>query len=192
MLSFTLDTNCVIDVDEHRPGEPSVRSLADAHADGAADVAVVAIMASEKQRGGGTLDNFGIFKQRLDLLRLGQLGLCLPLCYFDISYWDHCLWSGPVEKELDLRIHQILFTDIKPDYREFCDEKGLPSSPVIWDKTRHIWRNAKCDVQAIWSHVNARRDVFVSNDKNFHDHAAELVALGAGRIETPATGAALR
>jgi len=49
------------------------------------------------------------------------------------------------------------------------------------------WRNRKCDVQAIWSHIHHKRDVFVTSDCNFHkaDKKAALIALGAGRIEHP-------
>ncbi|UXN73192.1 hypothetical protein N8D56_19795 [Devosia sp. A8/3-2] len=40
MLTFTLDTNCIIDLEEGRPQAASVRALADAHAMGAAEVAL--------------------------------------------------------------------------------------------------------------------------------------------------------
>ena len=48
--TFTLDTNCVIDVAEKRPAAKAVQALADAHAAGKADVAVIAITASEKKQ----------------------------------------------------------------------------------------------------------------------------------------------
>jgi hypothetical protein len=96
--------------------------LADAHA-GGADVAVVAMRASEKQQGGHYIRNFAEFRDRLVSLGLG---------------------TG-------------------------------------------TWRNRNCDVQAIWSHIHHKRDVFVTSDCNFHkaDKKAALIALGAGRIEHP-------
>jgi hypothetical protein len=57
MRSFTLGTNCLIAIDEDRPEAVAVRALADAHAAGKADVAAVAISASEKQSGGGSIDS---------------------------------------------------------------------------------------------------------------------------------------
>ena len=36
------------------------------------------------------------------------------------------------------------------------------------DSERVKWRNAICDVQALWSHIHAGNDVFVSRDRNFH------------------------
>jgi len=51
---FTLDTNCLIDLDEGRRNGPLVRALADARP-ARANVAFVAISASEKQKGGRQL-----------------------------------------------------------------------------------------------------------------------------------------
>ena len=49
------------------------------------------------------------------------------------------------------------------------------------------------DVQALWSHINAQRNVFVSSDGNFHkvQNKAALLALGAGKIEYPTEAVAL-
>jgi hypothetical protein len=52
MLTFSLDTNCIIDIEEERPDSVFVRALAGAHACGEANAAVVAISASEKQKKG--------------------------------------------------------------------------------------------------------------------------------------------
>ena len=78
-------------------------------------------------------------------------------------------------------------------YDDFCKLHSKPTSTVEWDAVTHVWRNAKCDVQAIWSHVNARRDVFVTGDKNFHrsQNKKRLLELGARRIEEPNAAAAL-
>lgn len=193
MLSFTLDTNCIIAVDEDRQEAKAICKLADAHANGRADVAVIAIMASEKQRSGAALESFEIFTQRLNSLSLGHLGLCLPLAYFDITYWDHCLLAGPEMTNLDEQIHRILFPKIPPSFQIFCAERGLTMQMDIKDKQKAIWRNAKCDVQAIWSHINAKRDVFVSSDMNFHQPSTKalLIELGAGQIVTPDVAATL-
>jgi predicted nucleic acid-binding protein len=59
--TFTLDTNCLIDVADKRPAAKAVQALADAHAAGRADAAVVAITASENSEAGITariLQNF--------------------------------------------------------------------------------------------------------------------------------------
>lgn len=55
------------------------------------------------------------------------------------------------------------------------------------------WKNAKCDVLAIWSHAFRKRQVFVTTDRNFHKTSkkSRLIGLGAGRIETPASAVSL-
>ena len=187
MYSFTLDTNCVVAVDECRPEAKAIRVLADAHLNGEADVAVVAIMASEKQRPGHTHENFENFKSRLNSLGLGQLGMCLPMGYWDITFHDNSLLSGSEMIAMEQRIHHVLFPKIEFDYIDFCSSKGLDATSTIRNKLKETWRNAKCDVQAFWSHVNSCRDVFVTNDKNFHKHEkkAALIALGGKGIEFP-------
>jgi hypothetical protein len=167
--------------------------LAEAHAKGTADVAVVAIMPSEKQKNGEAIENFSTFKARLDLLGLGHLNLCLPLWYLDISFLDHCLFAGPELLTLERSIHKVLFPEMEFDYADFCKVKGLAPLPGVWDKPRENWRRAKCDVQALWSHINARTSVFVSSDANFHKQTKRpaLLHLGAGRIEHPEGAARL-
>jgi hypothetical protein len=93
LTTFTLDTNCLIAIDEHRPEETPVRARADADAAGNASVAVVAISASENQQGGGAIRNFGEFRERLSRLGLGHLEILPPLLYWDITFWDWSLWA---------------------------------------------------------------------------------------------------
>jgi hypothetical protein len=91
--SFTLDTNCLIAIDEGRPEAGAIRTLAHAHSLGKADVAVVAISASEKQKSGHYIQNFTEFRDRLASLGLNHLRIIRPMAYFDISFWDYCLLS---------------------------------------------------------------------------------------------------
>lgn len=181
-LTITLDTNCIVDIDENRKDAPFVRKLVEAHAAGAAVVHVIAIMASEKQKGGGHLASFEEFTERLRRLGLGHLPQLLPLMYFDVSYWDHCLCPSEEDARLDGAIHEILFPDVPDRYLEGGTDEQLAR-----------WRNAKCDVQALWSHIHAGNDVFVSGDRNFHKASKlpRLLALGAERILKPKDAAAL-
>jgi hypothetical protein len=75
-------------------------------------------------------------------------------------------------------------------WSDFCDDRGVdPNSGTIDRK----WLNAKCDVQAFWSHMHHEREVFVTSDQNFHAETKkrELLALAGGRIEYPIGAAAL-
>jgi hypothetical protein len=196
MLSFTLDTNCVIDLDENRPAAPAIKRLAVAHATGSADVAVVAIMASEKQRAGDYIEDFQVFQHRLEKLSISHLGLLLPIFYWDITFWDWSLWSDANMQALERHIHKVLFPRVEflwPDYCRTQKPKLDPATSPAASPAGHTWRNAKCDVLAIWSHVHHRRDVFVTTDRNFHKRTKKpaLLSLGARRIERPQIAAAL-
>lgn len=192
MLSFTLDTNCVIAVAEQRPEREAILRLADAHAMGTANVSIVAIMASERQRATREINTFTKFKTRLNDLGLGHLELSKPLAYFGITFWGFGLTSGPEHGALEKRIHQILFPDVEFRCQKYCrNQHGAVTSEN--EKQIKKWRNAKCDVLALWSHVHYRRQVFVTSDLNFHKASKKphLIALGAGKIESPQTAVSL-
>jgi hypothetical protein len=191
VLTFTLDTNCIIDVEENRPAAPAILQLASAHSRGLANVSLVAMSASERQPGSGYLTDFGLFQDKVRLAGLGHLGVILPMLYWDVSFWDKALWSDAQMGELERKIHVVLFPNIEFDYEQFCEARGLEPKGFLGKRMK--WRNAKCDVQAIWSHIYAGRDVFVTNDENYHKnlHKPALIALGAGHVEYPDAAAGL-
>lgn len=198
MLSFTLDTNCVLALDEartdaasHRVAEArAVEALVNAHGAGTASVGVVAISASERQRDNGRLENFSVFQQRLASLGLAHLDLLHLMLYFDVTFWDASLWSDDEMQTLECAIHEILFPNIPFLWSDYCAVNGLDPVPETPDRK---WRNAKCDVQAFWSHAWRKRDVFVTSDGNFHAESKKqrLLVLAGGHIETPASAASL-
>ena len=106
-LTFSLDTNCIAAVDEARAEAISVRALADAHSSLAADVRLVAISASERQKSGGHLETFSEFQVRMASLNLGHLPLLLPMMYWDVTYWDECLWADEQMAKLEQQIHEV-------------------------------------------------------------------------------------
>jgi len=190
MISFTLDTNCLLAVDESRPEAKDVLGLATAHAEGMASVSLVAISASERQKSGQSLESFDKFKTRVANLGLGHLELLKPMKYWDVTFWDYCLWVDEAMQEVEQKIHQILFPNIEFLWANYCVSRALDPNNISLDKK---WRNAKCDVQAYWTHVHSKRDVFVTSDKNFHSATkkAALLALFGGCIETPYSALAM-
>lgn len=189
MNTFTLDTNCVIAVDDGRPEAKDIRSLVAAHDAGEADVAVVAISASERQQAGSYLHNFAEFQRRLESLGMGKLRILAPMAYFDITFLDWCLLTDAKMETLESEIHKILFPQIDFLWFDHCAKHGIATSELPSGR----WRNAKCDVQAIWCHIYNGRDVFVTSDTNFHSEKkkAALVALGAKQIATSAQAVSL-
>lgn len=198
MLSFSLDTNCVIALEETRANPAShrateakaVQALLNAHAAGIANVAVVAISASERQRDGGNLENFSIFQQRLNILGLENLDLLHPMMYFDVTFWDASLWPDDSMEAFERVIHEILFPNDPFLWVDYCISNGLDSSSGTPDIK---WKNLKCDVQAFWSHAWRKRDVFVTSDRDFlaESKKRRLIELAGGRIETPESAAIL-
>jgi hypothetical protein len=188
MLTFTLDTNCLVAVDEGRAEAAAVRSLAEAHRHGRANVALVAISASERQRDGNMLDNYSQFTERVALLDMSHLPVILPMCYWDVMYWDACVEPEPELAELESRIQQVLFSTVPCSWADYCQQCGLDPGNSPQDKK---WKNAKCDVQAFWCHASESRSVFVTTDKNFHraTKKPKLLALAPGRIEFPEAAA---
>lgn len=184
-LSFTFDTNCIIAVDENREDADAIRTLCSAHIDGVANVAVVAISASEHQKDGHSLETFDHFTERLNFLGMGKLEVLEPMLYWDVTFWDHSLWSDDVMALLERAIHEILFPNIEFSWAEY-----KTSATADFDSRQRYrkWVNAKCDVQAFWSHAFRSRDVFVTSDKNFHlaTKKPHLLKIAGGKIELPA------
>lgn len=190
MHTFTLDTNCIIALDEDRPAAPSVLALAAAHRAGRAKVALVAISASERQRDGKMLDNFAKFQERIASLGLSHLELLLPMCYWDVMFWDACLMVEPDMAELESKIQGVLFPAVPASWADYCQANGLEPQETEIDRK---WKNAKCDVQAFWCHAYNERSVFVTSDTNFHAATKKpaLLRLAPGQILGPEEAAAL-
>lgn len=186
--TFTIDNNCILAVANREPAAPAIQALADAHARGLADVAVAAISASERQQE-NQIENFVQFQQRLAELGLGHLNILPAMLYFDVTFWDHSLWSDDDMEKQEKAIHEILFSNVEFLWPDFCAAHGLN---VDNGSSGTKWRNAKCDVQALWAHIHHRRDVFVTSDGNFHkSKKAALISLGSGQIEYPEAAAKL-
>lgn len=180
-MRFTLDTNCIIDVEDDRPSAPFVRELVSLHQKRGVNVAISAIGASERQRTGGYAQNFSEFQAKLKAVGLDSLELLPPLIYMDITFLDYSVW-GDENDHLEHDIHNVLFPKIEFLWMDYAKARSLPVD--VLDKN---WRNAKCDVLALWCHVKHGGGVFVTSDSNFHAETKreKLGSLGAGTIAVP-------
>jgi hypothetical protein len=180
--TFTFDTNCLIAIEKQEPDCAALRTLTDSHLAGQANVAVVAISASEARRG-GNYEKFSDFQDRLAAIRLSHLEILQPMAYFDLTFWDWSIWASPEMEALERRIHEVLFRNREFYWQDHCRNHGLDAR-TLPDRG---WRNRKCDVQAMWCHINHCRDVFVTSDENFHgpEKLPALIALGAREIKRP-------
>jgi hypothetical protein len=183
VFQVTLDTNCLLDLETENERTPAVRRLIARHRSGEIELRIPAISASERQREGKYLPNFSAFEARLRRLGLDGVPHLLPLCYFGIGFLNHCLLAGEELITLERRIHDILHPNIQFVYGEYLVARQLPSTTPLDGK----WRNAKCDVQVMWSHIWHKGTVLVTNDRNFRKATKrpQLVGLGAGEIIEP-------
>jgi len=192
--SFTLDTNCLIDL-ELGEGEAShLRRLVAAHDANRISIAISAAAASERLPDGQFAPNFSSFQQRASRLSNRPILLLRPLCYLDISYIEWSVLGDEHLVALEEDIHRVLFPRIKFRWRDHATKHGIdPEAPTDSSKKEWLrWRNAKCDTLAMWCHIHYGNAVFVTRDKNFHKASkkAALMELGARQVLTPADAAA--
>ena len=187
MLRYTLDTNCIYALEEERWGADALRKLISAHGTESADVALVAISASDRQLDGCWYESFDTFQSRLARLGISHLPLLRPIGYWGITYWDWCAWAAPELLELEQRIHRVLFPNEPLRWEDRLAALGEYPVPELVDREYPKWRNRRCDDLALLSHVSNQRDVFVTSDGAFHQatKVTRLIDLGAGRIARP-------
>ena len=182
-MTLTLDTNCLIDLEENRPGADTVRALAQSTS-AAVRLGVVAISASENQPGGGGAPTFAAFQEKLARIGLTSAEILKPMGVWGLTYWDWCVYADDEMGDLAIGIHRVLFPTSEYDYAEYCAAGGVA---VDEERIDPRWRNRRCDVLALWSHTYYRRSVFVTRDSNFLGPAKRetLESMGAGKICSP-------
>lgn len=178
MKKFTLDTNCIIDLEENRPNAEHIRKLVQAWKTGRIELAVVAVSASENQKSGTAGRDFATFEEKLNNVGLTGVQHLLPLAKWNVFYWDHALWCDDEMEELESKIRGILFPNIQAKPPENID-------------TNSTWRNQLCDVLVAWSHAFHKWDYLVTDDGDFHDHKDELKKVGVKEVLYPKDAAQL-
>ncbi len=183
-MNVTLDTNCIIDLEDNTPTAPFLRHLISFYDAQKISLRVVAISASERIRGGTYATSFSKFKQKIVAAGLGHVEILPTLAYPGMAFPDWCYPTGEESTSLERKIHEILFPTIDFENRDY-------RTRVLNDPTSGTgdprWRNAKCDVLVLWSHIRFNGDIFVTSDRNFRKQSkkVQLIALGAGNILRP-------
>lgn len=168
---ITLDTNCLIDVEEQRLGFQDVLYLRQLHDAGKVNLRLVAASASDKRINGALIDNFFLFSKFVESIGFDGIEVLPTIAILGFAFVDYCIVGGGEATELYYQIGKTLFPG------------GYSGSES--DKT--LSRNQVCDVLMMWSHVRYNGDVFVSRDDNFRKQSkrSKLIGLGAGEIMTP-------
>jgi hypothetical protein len=185
MLKLTLDTNCIVALDENRePAASSLHRLLAAHAAGTVQLRLVANSASERQRTGSYLENFSQFQQRLADLHLDHLEILRPPATLDVAYLNRMVLVGDHDLLLLRRIHTAFFPTLPFELQDAINAAPPGSDPEVIERK---WRNRRLDAEAMWCHIHYEGDVFVTTDDNFFKETKkpQLAALGAPLILTP-------
>lgn len=169
---LTLDTNCIIDLEENRPNSEHVRQLVSAWKSGRVELAVAAVSASENQKDGVANRSFAAFENKLSNVGLTAVHHLLPLAFWDLSYWDHALSSDSEMEKLESEIRGVLFP-------------GISVTPPTKPEENSQWRNQLCDVLVVWSCIHHQWGALVTGDRNFHDRKDELRRLGLQDVLYP-------
>jgi len=172
VIKFTLDTNCIIDLEENRPDSVYLKKLLEAWHNDNINLAVVAVSASENQPAGEINNSYSQFEKKLSSVGLSDATELLPLAIWDVFYWDHALWSDEEMKKLSNDIRDVLFP-------------GISLSPPEGQKEERIWRNKLCDVLVVWCCIFHGWDTLVTRDNNFHKKKKDLFKLGVKNILLP-------
>lgn len=182
---ITLDTNCIIAIQENRDEATYIRDLLSLHRRGKIRLQMVAIVASEKKPDGTFPTTFVEFQEKIRTLDLQDVVLLRPIGCWGISFWDWFLWADGDMSKLENEIHQVLFPISPQDHSQFCASKGVEKPYEGWLHPQ--WRNQKCDVLMLWGHIYHHGDIFVTSDKNFHKASKKerLISLGAKNIVFP-------
>lgn len=107
--------------------------------------------------------------------------------YLDVCFLDYCILADENDL-LEQKIHNVLFPNIEFLWVDYAKARGL-----VIDSIDKNWRNAKCDVLALWCHIEHGGGIFVTRDANFHavTKREKLKALGVGTIVDPNEAIAL-
>jgi len=188
-VKFTLDWNCVIEVEEDQPQAVSVRALVDAHRSKRIEVALLATSASENTKSRVFPCSAELFLQRVARQGWQDLPLVPMPAISDLSFWDHAYYVDD-DEEFD-RMYDALWavmaSNIASDPEKHLCEGQTFNDDAIHSEALAKWRNAWCDVMSAYTHIHERRDVFVTNNtKDFQDKREALAVLGMRCIATPA------
>lgn len=163
---ITLDTNCMIAVDDKRQEADAIQRILAAFDAGKVDCAMAASSAAEMQKDRNFLNSVTAFEERRTGLGFGDLELLKPIARWGMSFWGFGLWTDDEMSAREKAIFEAMFPNSHYQWEDFARSRALDSEDRSPQNTRK-WRNQILDAQAFWAHENARRDYFVTTDKEF-------------------------
>ena len=186
MLNLTFDMNCLIALENNEADARNLHRLISLHDSDQILISVPGIQASEKLKDGSFAHSFSEFQTRVGNLSSKPFEILKSPLYLDLAYLDWAILGSDKGIELESNIHQVLFPHHYFLWKDQAEASGVDPNTVssighdVWIK----WRNRKCDTLALWCHIHYEKDIFVTNDSNFHlrSKKSKLEAIGAKNI----------
>jgi hypothetical protein len=174
-MKLTIDHNVIIDLANGSSNVARLREIIEAEQN---QVYVVEIGASEMRQRGIRPDRYDLFEELLKEAGISKLPRLMPMMIWNVTFWDHGIWSNSSMSNCAKEIEQILFGE-SPPINIAGESDTTPKFAA--------WLNRICDVHTMWSHLYYANDVFVSSDRNFHKTTKHprLIEMGAGKICRP-------
>lgn len=170
MIEVVFDTNIVIDIEQKRECYKNIIKLLTLEKEGNLKIYIPAIIGSEKTISKEKITNFNEFKKYMKELGFENTEQLKPICYYDLTFYDYCIYAEEKSAKLLEKIHNVLFNKIEFNYGEFCKNRGVDSSEKISKK----WGNAIIDALILWSTVYYSKKILVTRDSNFHKHKQKI------------------
>lgn len=163
-MDVTLDNNCIIALENNETDASSIKELVMMHNAGKINLRLATISASERQRGGIYASNYTEFQEKIIQLGLGHLATLQHPGHYGVSYYDQASYGDNITEDFERKLHAILFP------RKAFEHTILPRKHDVEpnsSETDKKWRNARCDVLSLWSHIRFGGGIFVTADRNF-------------------------
>jgi hypothetical protein len=167
-MRLTLDTNCLIDLEEQAGQATAITELIKLHRAGKIQLHIGAISASENLPGRVAPETVRQFEARLKRLGIDDLPSVLSTGGYDVAFWGAAVCRDEKD-DLDAKIQSILH---------------LTVDTLTLSRTA---RFVVSDVASLASHIRSEHDIFVTIDQHFlkGTRRQALLALGAKAILVP-------
>ena len=146
-MNITLDTNCIIALEENRPDARYLRRIVQRATEQQLRLRVAGISASERQPDGKYSESFFDFQTKIAEIGLKKdVEILLPPLIWGVTFLDESFYGTEQVNEEAKRIHEILFPTSPFEHEDYCRHFGL--DPAARDSDRR-WLNRAIDTWAL-------------------------------------------
>ena len=140
ITKVTIDTNCIIDLEEERSPACYIRALILMHREGKIELSVSAISGSERKLNGEYAHTFSEFRQKIQHVGLADINILKPPGYYGITFLGWFIFPDEVTIKLEQKIHDILFPSIRFKHDEEPNKQKWRNARGIIKKCGNSWR----------------------------------------------------